>query len=120
MNDLATSMIVYFGTIQLMTASNIYTIALTFYGALFLVLWYFRRGERYKMFPNVASGIIYVSLLCCSYIFALGQYFDHNMVYYPFAFFSNLVVIGIVIAGIVLVYLIKYLVELREHFPKQD
>lgn len=120
MNDLPAAMIEFFGTSVLMSASNIYTIALTFYGALFIVLWYFRRGERYKMFPNDAWGIIFVSLLGCSLVFTLGQYLDPNMKYYPFAFFSNLIVLCTVAVGYVLVHVIKYLVHIRERFPKQD
>ena len=120
MNELASILIEHFGTLTLMTVSNIYTIALTFYGALYMILWYFRRGERYKMFPNVPSGIIYVFLLGCSLLFVLGQYADPNMEYYPFAFFANASVLIALVFGFVVVLGGKYLVELREKFPKQD
>lgn len=120
MNELAGSIIEYFGTATLMTVSNIYTIALTFYGALYIILWYFRRGERYKMFPNFPCEIIYILLLGGSLLFALGQYADPNMEYYPFAFFANASVLIALVFGFVVVLGGKYLVELREKFPKQD
>lgn len=120
MNELAGSIIEYFGTTTLMTVSNIYTMALTFYGALYIILWYFRRGERYKMFPNLPSQIIYILLLGCAALFALGQNFDPNVEYYPFAFFANVSVLIALVFGFVVVLGGKYLVELREKFPKQD
>lgn len=120
MNELAGSIIEHFGTTTLMSVSNIYTIALTFYGALYMILWYFRRGERYKMFPNFPSRIIYVFLFGCSVLFALGQYADPNMEYYPFAFFANVTVLITIVFGFIVVLGAKYLIELREKFPKQD
>ena len=120
MKELAGIIIEYFGTATLMTVSNIYTMGLTFYGALYMILWYFRRGERYNMFPNFPSQIIYILLLGGSMLFALGQYADPNMEYYPFAFFANLSVLISLVFGFVAVLGGKYLVELREKFPKQD
>lgn len=120
MNDLAGRIIEYFGTATLMSVSNIYTIALTFYGAVYMILWYFRRGERYKMFPNLGSGMVYIFLMGCAYMFVLGQNFDPSMEYYPFAFFSNLVVLCTLVIGFGGYIVVKYLVELREKLPKQD
>ena len=120
MKELAGMIIEYFGTATLMTVSNIYTMALTFYGALYMIVWYFRRGERYKMFPSDLSIFMFVSLLCGTYLFGLGQYFDSSMEYYPFAFFSNLLVLCTIVLGVGAWYSILYLIELREKFPKQD
>lgn len=120
MYNIDASIIEYFGTNTLMSVSNIYTIALTFYGAVYMILWYFRRGERYKMFPNLGSGLGYVFLMGCAYLFVIGQNFDPNMEYYPFAFFSNAVVLCTLVVGFIGWFCVNYLVELREKLPKQD
>lgn len=110
----------FLGISNMQTASNLYTIALTFYLALYMVLWFFRRGERYKMLPDEIYWISFVTLLFGSYIFGLGQILDPQMEYYPFAFWSNLTILLTVIGVWLMVMFFNLMCRLREHLPKQD
>lgn len=120
MKEIINSINDFVGISNMQTASNLYTILLTFYIALYWVLWFFRRGERYKMFPNDPCRIAFVVLLLGAYLFGVGQAFDKQMEYYPFAFWSNVSVLATVLTTWLCVIVFVQLCKIRERLPKQD
>lgn len=120
MKDIVDAINAEVGFHTLLTISNVYTIFLVFYGVLYAVLWFFRRGERFKMLPNLQCELVFMSTLPFSLLFMIGQYCDRNMQYYPFSFWANVTVLGGIVGLFIIYGTFTFLCNVREKLPKQD